>query len=367
MSLVPLAVIVIGELFKIFFFEEVRQISGHEQDFKKYIDLANLVQLFLSPFMGFVSDKFGRRLLIVATLGCLCLSAFFLKAVPSLNLAVWLYGIGTVTPIARAAYCDVHITNKRVPNIINTFIVQPIPWLIVYKISFTNWISFSTILSIGLLTIVLVYFYFKDNEDHSKRKTSFEFENIKREYGWGLCLRILIAFSISNCLWNMLQYYFEETGSVHLTAGVFSLSQGAMFFLGCVIARLLDIEVKKILGLIFVFTAILLSVQSLQWALEGYGSDIVPSIFATFTFFGGIILPSLYAFFGRKADIHEQGVLYGLLESIQTLTESAGAYSVSHSKTLEDPKAILLFVLIGSLMSLVLTSNLIRTKWKNIR
>ena len=75
-----------------------------------------------------------------------------------------------VTPIARAAYCDVHTCSGRTPNIINTFIVQSIPWIF---LPFLNWNgynpSFIILALISLLLLLSSIFFFKDFRDKTKK------------------------------------------------------------------------------------------------------------------------------------------------------------------------------------------------------
>jgi hypothetical protein len=369
-SLIPLSVIFIGEIFKILFFLEM-PLMVPQEEVKVYVDRVNLLELFLSPIIGFLSDKFGRKLILVITLFFLTLSTIFLTILPSINAAVWFYALGAITPVARAAYCDVHITNQRTPNIINTFIIQPIPWMIFSNPWFINPISFfpnhytlTFLFFASFIMSIFICYYFDSKESRVRSNKSFEFEKIKKEYGLWLCMRIIIAFFISNSLWNMLLFFFEENEAVETIGLYFFLSQGCAFFLGAVIARLADIDIKKMLGLLFVLIAISLSIQVIAWSIQKYEGNIIPSVFASFTFFGGITLPLIYAFFGRKADLHEQGVLYGLLESLQSFTDWTGAYSLNHNTDLNSYSTLLIVVLIGSGISLMLTVSLIRTRWR---
>lgn len=358
-SIIPLSFIIISEIFKIFFFEELDTIKDKE----KYIGWWTLAQLILSPTLGMISDKFNRKKMLIITLIALILSAIFLKMSWSIMTALILYSIGAVTPIARAAYCDVHITNRRVPNIINTFIVQPIPWLFFYKFSFSTsfkWPTY-TLFSIGILMVILCWIWFKDWRDKENRKLSFSFKGIKEEYGWFLCLRILLAFFLSNSIWNMLLYFFEEQTLTPLIKDYFSMGPGLAFLIGALIARYVDIDKKKMLGLTFLFIAVFSGLLFLEGKMEGNGNLLRP-IFVAFTFFGGIGLPIIYSFFGRKADLHEQGVLYGLLDSLQTATEWMGSFVLNHMGTRSTSSTIVWVVLAVSFISLLLTIGLTRNQ-----
>lgn len=364
-STIPLILIIVSEIFKIFFFQELSTLKDKE----KYIGWWTLAQLILSPTLGMISDGFCRKKMLIFTLFSLVLSAIFLKMGWSIIIALILYSIGAVTPIARAAYCDVHITNRRVPNIINTFIVQPIPWIFFYKFSFsspsqlTSWPSY-LLFSSGILMTIICWIWFKDERDKEHRKLSFRFKGIREEYGWLLCLRVLLAFFLSNMIWNMLQYFFEEETSNQVAKSYFSIGPGLAFLVGALIARYIDIDKKKMLGLIFLFIAVFSGLLFLEGRAEEHAHSIRP-IFVAFTFFGGIGLPLIFAFFGRKADLHEQGVLYGLLDSFQTATEWTGSFALGRLGARPDPTTIVNVVVIVSFISFLVTGSLIRTRWIN--
>lgn len=279
------------------------------------------------------------------------------------EISLLLYSIGAITPIARAAYCDVHITNKRVPNIINTFLIQPIPWIFFFKLTFSDLRSVIALFLAGFLMIFFT-FLFKDKRDKDHRKLSFGFKDIREEYGWILCSRILVAFFLSNSIWNMLQYFFEEKAPHQVTSDYFSIGQGIAFLAGAAIARFIDIDKKKMLGLVFVLIATFVTIQLIEGETVGDQRLVLRPIFIAFTFFGGIGLPLIYAFFGRKAALHEQGMLYGLLESIQTGTEWTGSYSLSIHNLADHPAAIARIAVIVSFISFLLTVSLIRSKWR---
>jgi MFS family permease len=356
LSLIPLSIIILGEVFKIYLFNEGKvAFDNNEVKIKAFIDKINFYQLIFSPVVGFLSDKYGRKPILILTLTSLITSGILLKMHVFPSLTAWLYSVGAIIPVARATYCDVHITNKRIPNIVNTFIAQSIPWIVFSQLSFPLWNSFATLIVVSFL-FILILFFFKDWQDKNHRKTSFEFEKIKKAYGLSLCIRIIVALIISNSLWNMLFFYFEERQS-ELFIG--QLSQGLAFFLGTLVARFSHLDEKKLLGLIFILIAASLSLQTIEWGMQGYQGNIIPSFFINFSFFGGIGLPIIYSFFGRKADIHEQGALYGLLHSFQSLTEWGGSISLNHIGFLQYPSGVLISVLVGSCISVALTVGLI--------
>jgi hypothetical protein len=371
LSLLPLSMIIFGEMFKIFFYAEFQKVQERDS----YIDWWMLLQLVLAPLLGLLSDKFCRKKILLLTLCSLILSAAFLRLAiflqgPSdisqglFELSLVLYSLGAVTPIARAAYCDVHISNQKTPNIINTFLVQPLPWIFFYKFTFNTFGSFIGLILFGVAIAAIALFYFVDQRDRKQRRLSLRFKKIREEYGWGLCSRILIAVFISNSAWNLLQFYFEENESIGIANQYFSLAPGVAFLGGVIIARLLEIDLKKMIGLVFAFIGIFTLIQFIEGAATGNFNTVLRPIFISFTFFGGIGLPLIYAFFGRNADLHEQGVLYGLLDSFQKLTEWTGSFSLNHVEAIPDhPFTIAKFTMFVGFIPLLLTIQFLRTKW----
>ena len=373
LSLVPLSIIVLGEIFKIFFFAEFQKVQNRDH----YIDWWLLLQLVLAPLLGFLSDKFCRKKILLFTLCSLILSAAFLRLsiffqgpsdIPQglLELSLILYSIGAVTPIARAAYCDVHITNKKTPNILNTFLVQPLPWIFFYKFTFNTVGSIASLFIFGMITAALALYYFVDQRDLRHRRLSVRFKKIREEFGWGLCSRILIALFISNSAWNLLLFFLEEKESIGIANQYLSLALGIAFFGGTILARLLDIDLKKMIGLSFALIGVFTLIQFIEGTATGNYNTVLRPIFIAFTFFGGFALPLTYAFFGRSVDLHEQGILYGLLDSFQKLTEWTGSFTLNHVSTLPDqPFAVAKFIMIIGFIPLLLTISFLRTKWFN--
>jgi hypothetical protein len=83
------------------------------------------LQIVFSVVGGALSDRFSRKyMLAIAAFakliaGHLCFHEFFL-------LSICVDGIfGNYAPIARAAYCDVHVGQGIIPNIVNTFFMLP--------------------------------------------------------------------------------------------------------------------------------------------------------------------------------------------------------------------------------------------------
>lgn len=73
-----------------------------------------------------------------------------------------------------------------------------------------------------------------------------------------------------------------------------------------------------------------------------------------FSLIGGIGLPLFYVFFGVQATTHQQGTVFGLLESVRSLTELSGPVilaliSITNLYSFLIPQSIVAFLLVTTL------------------
>jgi hypothetical protein len=179
-------------------------------------------------------------------------------------------------------------------------------------------------------------------------------------------LSIIVSANLSkfSSLPNFRKFLRPAAISIGITHQYFSLALGSAFLAGTLIARYLEIDLKKMIGLAFVLIGVFTLIQFIEGMTTGNYNTVLRPIFIAFTFFGGIVLPSTYAFFGRNADMHEQGILYGLLDSFQKLTEWTGSFSLNHfAGTTDQPFAIAKLAVFISFIPIFLTIGLLRTKW----
>ena len=86
---------------------------------------------------------------------------------------------------------------------------------------------------------------------------------------------------------------------------------------------------------------------------------ISPYLFLQYTILGGIGLPLIYSYFGEKATVHEQGVVYGFLESIQSASEFIGPFLLGFILSIKDIHYLIVlpFLVISYCLSIKLSNN----------
>ena len=274
-----------------------------------------ILQFIFSTAGGFLSDYFSRKLILALCIAGRTVGLVLIFNDNILNAIIVDGVFGNINPVARAAYCDVHISQKRIPNIINTFFVQPIPWILFPLFGINN---FTFIISVILLitSLFLVLLMFFDFRDRSVIKMS----TVKRVFQSDLIM-VAIAFLLLNSQWWIVANFLEEGRLFNELAINTFLINGISFFLGVFISRALLLSVEKTLTLIFflIFSTIILKICFSIIYKESLSTSI--DLMIQFTLLGGIGQPLIYALFGKKVAIHEQGTAYGLLESVQYFSE----------------------------------------------
>lgn len=287
------------------------------------------LQVIFATFFGLVSDRFCRKKILILGLVSSVISLPLLE-VGCYWSAVFINGIfGNMEPIARAAYCDVQVHHKMEPNIINTFLILPLPYIILsFNYHLFEDYAFIFILSIAIIALLFCIFLFKDKRDLESRKRAFgALKHLKKKYLNGPCIRLLIAFYITNSGWWILTYFAEGHLAVQSLLKYFFLIIGLAFLAGAIIARAYLFKPEKAVPILFLSVVILLFFDYLFYLV--IGNDIISTTFMHFTLIGGVALPLIYAYYGNDAGVHEQGTVYGILESVRSLTELSGPLILS--------------------------------------
>lgn len=250
-SAIPLLSIFASASARMFFVLKISQLGGYSYPL---MGIWLILQFVFATGWGFLSDYFSRKLIL-----SLCIigkmAGLLLIFGESILSAIIIDGIfGNINPVARAAYCDVHISQKRVPNIINTFLVQPIPWILFSLFSPTNF-SFMIIVSFLAISLILVFTLFIDFRDRAVIKLS----SARKVFRYEL-LMVALAFLLMNSQWWVLLHILEQRHLFDEFAGNLFLINGISFFLGAFIARMLNLGIEKSIVLIFflIFSTILL-------------------------------------------------------------------------------------------------------------
>ncbi|MCC5832534.1 MAG: MFS transporter [Chlamydiales bacterium] len=365
-SFIPLMCIIADAAISLFFL-------SHLPTAKTNVELLGSVwvglQVIFSVVFGIISDKYCRKKTLAFTIICSVIALVALK----LNyfwIAIFIDGIfGNIIPVARATYCDIHTLSARVPNIINTFIVLPIPY-IVLSISHHIYADhlFTSVLSFSVLSVVLVVFLLKDFRDKDRRKANFIILKIKSTHFYKLkYLRVVLALLVWNSAWYIILYYNEQTMTELQLEKTFLLIVGLAFFVGTVVGRIYRFRVHLAITVSLLSSFLLLFTDWIAFVVLATPQIIPVSFFLQFTMLGGVGLPYIFSYFGEIAKIHEQGEVFGFLESIVSLAEFIGPFFLVLIKIDGGLNYyyILPFLFVSALLSLRLNNKVDHNRIKN--
>lgn len=329
-SWIPLLVLLVEGMHLIYFLTHFKR-----HDVAKHVNVEVIsavwvgLQVIFATFFGLLSDRFCRKKIVILGLGASLISIILLES-GFFWTAVFINGIlGNVEPIARAAYCDVQVHHKMEPNILNTFLILPIPYIILsFNYHLFEDYAFVFILTFTTIVLFLWLFLFKDKRDSEiKREALGGLKNLRDKYLTLPCISLLVAFYLTNSGWWILTYFAEGHLAVQELLKYFFLMIGLSFLAGAILGRIYLFKPEKAIPILFLGVVVLLIFDYLFYLI--IGNDIIPSTFMHFTIIGGIALPLIYAYYGNKAGVHEQGTVYGILESVRSLTELSGPVLLS--------------------------------------
>lgn len=330
-SLVPLFCIIANEFSKVRLLDFLHNLNDQSHNSITLYNIEPISAIWLglsiifSIVLGAISDRFHRKAILVLTVCSSFLADRFLQSGFIWTGVVVSGVLGNITPIARAAYCDIHIVSGRYPNIINTFIAQAIPWILIpVSGAFFDKHNLLTTTFFSISALVASLFFFKDFRDkHQKTDKSKKSQFYRPVYA-----RILLALLIWNSCWHIIIYY-NETNVAENIMNDFILFAGLAFLAGNLITKYYRFRAGASLSFIFLITFLLFFFDWIVASVMQSPTQISPNAFLLLTLIGGAGLPMIYIFFGEKAKIHQLGRVYGSLEAVQSLTEFLGPFTLS--------------------------------------
>lgn len=359
-GLVPLFCVLTKDAHKIYFLTQLNNATaGVEYMIVGWL----LFQVCFSYIFGLISDKYCRKKTLVFTLAASLVSLALIQ-----NQFFWLALIvdgilGNVTPVAKAAYCDVHIVSRRVPNILNTFIAQAIPWII-FPLVFLNTDSsfyLYTMVAISVASLILSITLFNDFRDKNQIEKSIIVRFFKK-YSRSPFVEVVLAFIIINTAWWSILYYKESHYQEIVLQKHFMLVLGIAFLAGCLLSKYLKFKAKPALFLSFLFLFMLIAFDWIISYTLNKPQKVSSNLFLYIALIGGVLIPNLYCLFGENARTHEQGSVFGFLDGVQTLSEFLGAIAVPAFILTERIQYKILLPV--SLVSLLLTLRLYKISSK---
>ncbi|MEM7174500.1 MAG: hypothetical protein AAF443_01025 [Chlamydiota bacterium] len=390
-SLITLYLVFYSDWGKMYFFTEIKKFAN----FKIYISYAILIP-FVSYFLiSLLSDIWSRKKVLLISAFFMLMSTFFINFNFPL-LGTLFFVLSPLTSVSQAGYCDTHLKESRDPNIVNTFFFQPLPWLILYKLS--DQLSFFKItLLLGVIGF-LIAFLFSDphdkelrfpNENSDNSSNKFGVKEVVEKHGWLICILIPLSFWFVNSGWSLAFLNLEEHVKAQTALKYSSFSFGTMFLLGVFIARLIisssgfiEIKVKDNINggindklyivLIVTLIAIIFLMMADSYLYEFFFSlnssrETITKSLSSMTAIGGILIPVIYALFGSRLGYHSLGVVYVLLELTQSSSEIFGVKVMEYFPAVKNPFFLTSSVVSLSFVSFLLSLFLLRHRDNKIR
>jgi DHA1 family tetracycline resistance protein-like MFS transporter len=300
----------------------------------------SFVQFICAPIVGGLSDQFGRRPVLLASLLGFALDYMFLAYAPSIG---WLFvgriiaGIMGASFTTGAAYiADVSTPEKRAQNfgLIGAafglgFIIGPVLGGLLGQ--YGSRVPFLAAGGLSMLNFIYGLFILPESlKPEDRRQFSWAranpagaLKNLQRyPVISGLIVSLALLYIANHAIQSNWSYYTME--KFHWDARIIGYSLGAMGLLGAIVqGGLIRLIIPKIgqkkgvyLGLfLYSIGFVLFAFAVKTWMMFAF---MVPYIF------GGIAGPSLQGIISTQVPSNEQGELQGAMTSLMSLTSIIG-------------------------------------------
>jgi DHA1 family tetracycline resistance protein-like MFS transporter len=300
----------------------------------------SFVQFICAPIVGGLSDQFGRRPVLLASLLGFALDYMFVAYAPSI---IWLFvgriiaGVMGASFTTGAAYiADVSTPEKRAQNfgLIGAafglgFIIGPVLGGLLGQ--YGSRVPFLAAAGLSMLNFVYGLFILPESlKVENRRKFSWDRANpigaLKHLQKYpvisGLIISLALLYIAMHAVQSNWSYYTME--KFHWDERIIGYSLGAMGLLGAIVqGGLIRLIIPKLgqkrgvyLGLfLYSLGFVLFSFARETWMMFAF---MVPYIL------GGIAGPSLQGIISTQVPSNEQGELQGALTSLMSLTSIIG-------------------------------------------
>jgi MFS transporter, DHA1 family, tetracycline resistance protein len=342
------------------------------------------VQFLCAPIIGGLSDQYGRRPVLLASLFGFGLDYLFLAYAPTIG---WLFvgriiaGIMGASFTTGAAYiADVSTPEKRAQNfgLLGAafglgFIIGPVvggllgqygsrvPFLAAAALSLLNWLYGYFILPESLKPENRRPFSWKRANPAGSLRHLRKFPVIA-----GLIISLILVYIASHSVQSVWSYYTMEKFDWHEAQVGYSL--GAVGLLSAIVqGGLIRLIIPKLGRERSVYIGLLL--YSIGFTLFAFASKgWMMYVFMVPYILGGIAGPAIQGLISTEVPANEQGELQGGLTSLQSVTSIIGpplmtglfAYFTRHDTALYFPGAPLLLGAVLTLVSTILA-------WRSFR
>ena len=271
---------------------------------------------------GYISDRNYRKIIILLSIGVSILSVGFLQY----NFfwsAIIIDGVFcNVTPIARAAYCDINPLTNRTKLMTNTFLAQSVPWIVLcWNFDSVKEYLFVISLILAFISLLSIIFWFRGITNKVLQPFIKEINDLKYKYYNSTFIKLGIAFVLLEITYQIIPYFSEAHFNINNLQKAY-LFLGIGVALGCTCHKFIKVSNHlKAVNLIILASFTLFFLEFLASFLTDKQYSIPLNIYLLFAFIGGLYWPLIYAIFAEKAKIHEEGLIFGSLESLQSIAE----------------------------------------------
>ncbi len=299
--------------------------------------------MICAPIQGALSDIYCRRKgLLISIIGVLFSSLILLVGLLlcedlKKGISIFVAGVaidaifGNSSTIARAALIDAKFAGDVRKALGFAFMAQGLPWVIVFGYCWLLSDLYFWMVMLNCLALIICFFYFQDKRDLDLLQEKVLF--------WPRMKKMFSLFSSSNFTWAILAFLISEIGfeyfffhedhhvSLKMSRFVFALL-GLGYVSGAFLQNFIDVQAKNLKKVviagfwisIFGFAMIPCLIYICCIAFEG-PQEFLVGVASLLMMAAGFYFPSLYTLFSKGRPVHEQGKLFGFLESIQNLSE----------------------------------------------
>lgn len=297
-----------------------------------------VLQMVFSPLQGGVSDHYCRKKSLLISFTAIALGQLLIFYSFKLGSQFLLYGIivngvlGNGEVLARAALIDVYLSHNRRKIIGWSFIIKMVPYIITGALLLGGYYSekiFLYYFLVAIATTLLIAFLFKDRRDlrHARKVHHVILEDLKTGFGFLAKKSFFVGFL--GLLFFELAYDFSFYYQDAAVGQRFVEAQMVIFFsIGFIVGALSLFQLRisnqraiivgLFLGIIGHSIATLIALAQTTWLQQSLG-------FFIFQFGAGICFTGIFSFFSQCELPHQQGKLFGLMDSIQTIGEMIAA------------------------------------------
>jgi len=301
----------------------------------------SIAQFFATPILGSLSDKFGRKPLLIISLVGTCISFVMFaeaRSVLMLFAARILDGLtGGNISVAQAMVSDTSSSEDRAKNfgIIGSafgfgFVIGPAIGGILSKISLQAPFWFSA--GIALIGVLCIYFFLKETNPEHERKNinKFSFKSLitvlkKPVIGSAIFIGFLLTTAQFTMIIGFQTFTADTLKITPFQIGVFF----AGFGISGIVTQLAVPYINKLISSKSLILLLSLIFCFLPMLVSGFTTKLIPFAICMciYGLFNGLRNPMLNAIISDRVDQTEQGQTLGINQSYASIGQILGPLS----------------------------------------